>query len=296
MTTRHAASGVDDSVLTGMTGTLPTGALNLFEGFARKHAGMVFVVGDVQGSNVRVRVGEEDLLIDKVVVRRLLDQQVDGASTPVHRGLGPAARRSTSPSRSVPTGLGLRRQRSVAEDARRGRETELERTTRRQAAEIISLEKDLQRQIDGLQAKIGRRASGATSPAPRGTAAARQTSMPEVAPEAEESVSFDKLLSDKGIGILTKPLVKARFDKDVLAVATIDEVIDAVGPISKPLRRLVMASGLINDSPGDAAPEVLLPTTERASATLGSAGKPVAAPRVGGADSDSLLEHLGDLV
>ena len=58
MTTRHAASGVDDSVLTGMTGTLPTGALNLFEGFARKHAGMVFVVGDVQGSNVRVRVGE----------------------------------------------------------------------------------------------------------------------------------------------------------------------------------------------------------------------------------------------
>ena len=33
MTTRHAASGVDnDSVLTGMTGTLPTGALNLFEG------------------------------------------------------------------------------------------------------------------------------------------------------------------------------------------------------------------------------------------------------------------------
>ena len=86
MTTRHAATGVDNDI-TGKKGTLPAlGGLNLYEGLTRRHAGKDFVVGEVDGTKVRVRVGEDDLVLNTADVRRLLALAPSGTTpTPLRR-------------------------------------------------------------------------------------------------------------------------------------------------------------------------------------------------------------------
>ena len=79
MTTRHAAPDVlTDTTLTGKTGTVPLGGLTLYEGLSRKHAGMQFVVKAEEAGKCQVRLGAEELVLNKNITLEY-DEDCDDA-------------------------------------------------------------------------------------------------------------------------------------------------------------------------------------------------------------------------
>ena len=285
MTTRHAATGVDNDI-TGKKGTLPAlGGLNLYEGLTRRHAGKDFVVGEVDGTKVRVRVGEDDLVLNTADVRRLLALAPSGSTLTPLRRLG-STFGAASPSRSLPTGGastgGLRRfsARSVVKDAQR--EAERVREIHRQAELLKTMEAEAASLRQALAASKSK-----SIPAESITATSK-SSRAEVEPEVAEAVPFAKLLESKGLATLVKPLTKAGFDRSVLAEATLEEVVAAVraagGVVPEATKRLLNKSGLIA---GD-APEAPQPTAEPPAA-VADVGKP-------NGELSSLLKNVGSLI
>ena len=276
MTTRHAAPDVlTDTTLTGKTGTVPLGGLTLYEGLSRKHAGMQFVVKAEEAGKCQVRLGDEELVLNNVVVRMLLAVQPDGViNTP--RGRARTSGTSSPSAKTDPTGLAMRGVRSAKENERRARTAELESGLRREKEQMKAQLAELGSQLDEL-----RRLQAAASPTPRPAA-------PPV-----ETGSLEKVLNEKGFDTIVKPLVKARYNLSVLKEATLADVAEVVGTIPPPMARLLTASGLIKSDPaletsGKAAPQPAEDVTE----TVNTGDKAASAPRL----DRGLIEEMGSRI